>query len=279
MRLYSMLRCCSNDEIDSANGRWILPYLEHRDTRLYFEVHGNGPPVVLLHGVGGNHASWFYQIAGWRTEFTLILVDARGFGQSTDAELAGRSAFTDDLLAVLDELGLQRVSIVAQSMGAGTGIDFTCRFPTRVESLLIADSLVGIVLPEPLALQMIEVQKQTANLSQAERVLGKTHLVRAPAMTALYLQIAGFNRYTVKTLGGVQQAYSPQQIAATGARIGFAVGEEDVLFPARIVSEVCECIPGSALITLQGAGHSAYFETPDAFNSRVGAWLRKGTGT
>lgn len=256
-----------------------LPYLEHHDTRLYFEVHGNGPPVVLLHGVGGNHASWFYQVAGWSTEFTVILIDARGFGKSTDAELAGRSEFTNDLLAVLDELGLQCVSIVAQSMGAGTAIDFTCRFPERVTSLLIADSLVGIALPEPLASQMIEVQETTVNLSQAERVLGKTHLARAPAMTALYLQIAGFNRYTVKTLGGCQPAYTPQQIAATGVRIGFVVGEEDVLFPARIVTEVCECIAGSELITLRGAGHSAYFETPDAFNSRVGAWLRKGMET
>ncbi len=255
-----------------------MPYLDHGESRLYFEVHGSGSPVVLLHGVGGNHASWFYQVAAWRADFTVVLIDARGFGKSTDAELAGRSEFTNDLLAVLNEIGLKRVSIVAQSMGAGTGIDFTCRYPERVASLLIADSLVGIELEEPFASQMMEVREITSGLSQAQRVLGRTHLARDPAMTELYLQISGFNRYSLKLLGGSQPCYTPQQIAATGVRIGFVVGEEDVLFPARIVSEVCECFAGAELITLQKAGHSAYFETPDAFNSRVGAWLRKGIG-
>ncbi|MCE4061333.1 alpha/beta hydrolase [Pandoraea sputorum] len=254
-----------------------MPYLNHHDSWLYYEVHGNGPPVVLLHGVGGNHASWFHQVAAWRSEFTVVLIDARGFGKSTDAEVSGRSEFTNDLVAVLDELDLQRVSFVAQSMGAGTAIDFTCRFPERVSSLLIVDSLVGIQLPQPIASQMSEVQQAAGGLSQAQRVLGKSYLSRSPAMTELYLQIAGFNTYTVKTLSGVQTSYSPQQIVASGARIGFVVGDEDVLFPASIVSDVCKHFPQAELITLHGAGHSAYFEVPDAFNARVGAWLRKDT--
>jgi 3-oxoadipate enol-lactonase len=251
-----------------------LPYLDHHESRLYYEVHGSGSPVVLLHGVGGNHASWFYQVAAWRAHFQVILVDARGFGKSTDAELAGRTEFTNDLLAILNALDLHRVSFVAQSMGAGTAIDFACRYPDRVASLLIADSLVGITLPESVASEMAKVQSATRDLSQAERVLGRTHLANSPAMTQLYLQIAGFNRYTFKTLVGVQPSYTPEQIAATGVRIGFLVGEEDVLFPAKIVSDVCKRFIGSELITLASAGHSAYFEAPDAFNTRVAGWLR-----
>lgn len=250
-----------------------MPYLNIDDSLLYYEVHGAGAPVVLLHGVGGNHASWFYQIDAWSKRYRLITVDARGFGNSIDADGKGRTEFTNDLVKLLDHLAIDRAIIVAQSMGGGTAVDFTCRYPSRVASLVLADTLVWLDPTEAMVGPYREVLAQTASLTQSERVLGKTFRETEPALSGLYLQIASFNRYTFKTLVGEQKRYQPSAIAATGVPTCFVVGEEDVLFPPHLIAQAADDVPGSTFVTLPKAGHSAYFETPELFNEQVGAWL------
>ncbi|VCU71078.1 AB hydrolase superfamily protein YdjP [Pigmentiphaga humi] len=256
-----------------------MPYLPRQDSVLYYEVHGHGAPVVLLHGVGGNHASWFYQIEAWSRNFQLIAVDARGFGNSSDVEGAGRSAFTDDLAHLLDELGLARTALVAQSMGGGTAADFACRHPSRVSALVLADTLTWLAPPPDLAGALAEARRAAAGLSQSERVLGATFRRTRPALSELYLQIASFNRYTFKTLAGEQARHAPDELAATGIPICFVAGEEDVLFPPALIAQTCRAVRGSNLICVPQAGHSAYFEAPEAFNREVGDWLRAHIGS
>ncbi|CAG9243237.1 Pimeloyl-ACP methyl ester carboxylesterase [Paraburkholderia unamae] len=250
-----------------------MPYLSIDNSRIYYESHGQGVPLVLLHGVGGNHASWFHQIEAWSRRYRLIAPDARGFGNSTDTEGLGRSAFTSDLEALLDHLELNRVAIIAQSMGGGTAVDFTCRHPERVAALVLADTLVWLEPAETMAAPFKKVQENTAALSQSERVLGETFRRAEPALSELYLRIASFNHYTFKTLTGEQQRYRPDAIAQSGVPACFVVGSEDVLFPPQLMRQAWERVPGAQWIELPRAGHSAYFETPAAFNRNVGTWL------
>jgi len=250
-----------------------MPYVTHNGCDLYYESHGSGPTVVLLHGVGGNHASWFYQIAAWSTKFNLITVDARGFGNSSDTCSRGRSSFTDDLTYLLDELGIERFLLVAQSMGGGTAVDFTCRYPSRVAALVLADSLVWLEAPESMAQAYQKVLDQTRSLSQSERVLGATFRDAQPALSQLYLQIASFNHYVFQTLVGEQARYTPSAIAETGVPTLFVAGEEDILFPPQLIELAHQLVPGSHYECIPDAGHSAYFERPDHFNQVVGNWL------
>lgn len=250
-----------------------MPYLNRGESRLYHEIHGEGPDVVLLHGVGGNHASWFHQFHAWRTRFRMIAIDARGFGNSTDAEGSGRSAFVDDLLHVLDALGVARAHLVAQSMGGGTAALFACRHPARVASLTLADTLVGVELPAAIAERMAEVTKAGLALTQIQRVLGPTFQKAQPAMAELYLALASFNSVDIRTVPGSFDRYTPQMLAQTGVRTLYVVGSEDVLFPPFAVHAVHRAVAGSAYAELSPAGHSAYFEQPDRFNALVGQWI------
>ncbi|MDB6001850.1 MAG: alpha/beta hydrolase [Rhizobacter sp.] len=250
-----------------------MPYLNAGASRLYHEVHGEGPPVVLLHGVGGNHASWFHQFSALRERFTLIAIDARGFGNSEDVEGLGRSAFMSDLALVLDALELPRVSIVAQSMGGGTAASFTCQYPRRVRSLVLADTLVGIELPAAIQPFMKEVSEKGMALTQLQRVLGPTFSAREPAMSALYLALASFNSVNVRTLTGTQPKSTTAQLSASGVPILFIAGEEDVLFPPRAIQAVQAEVAGSAYAEIAQAGHSAYFENPAPFNELIADWI------
>lgn len=255
-----------------------MPYIDRGTSRLYYEIHGEGPPVVLLHGVGGNHASWFQQFPGWRERFRMIAIDARGFGNSTDDEGLGCSAFVDDLLGLLDHLDIGRVRLVAQSMGGGTALGITCLHPERIEAVVFADTLVGFELPESIREYMAEVRQSGLRLSQIDRVLGPTFVARQPAMSALYLALASFNTYNIRTLPGEHRRFSTGRLSATGVPALFIAGNEDVLFPVRAIRTVQAEVAGSRFIELSPAGHSAYFEQPDEFNRVVGDWLQQDAG-
>jgi 3-oxoadipate enol-lactonase len=250
-----------------------MPYVPAGASKLYYEEYGDGPPVVLMHGIGGNHASWFNQVPTFSKRYRTIVVDQRAFGNSTDAEGLGRSAFVDDLEILLDALGMERVCLVAQSMGGGTSAAFTCRFPERVRALVLADSLAGVELPEPHASELAKVNGQTADLSQAERVLGPIIRAEDPERTMLYLQIASFNSVRLKTVKGTMPKWSPAELAAAGTPILFFVGEDDVICPPALVRAMHDLTPGSRFVQVARAGHSAYFELPAAFNEAVLAFL------
>lgn len=249
-----------------------MPYFKVGASNLYYEEYGQGAPVVLLHGVGGNHASWFNQVPELSRHYRTIVVDQRGFGNSEDAERAGCSAFAGDLLALLQLLGLARIFLVGQSMGGMAAGSFTVRNPKRVAGLIIADSLARQALPEPYATELAELHAHNVSLSQQERVLGRK-VRKDPALSLLYAQIASFNSVTLKTVRGEFPHWDCGALAATRVPVMFLAGEEDVLFPPRLVRAAHERVPGSTFHVLPDAGHSGYFETPGAFNTLVLAQL------
>ncbi|MGH6993826.1 MAG: alpha/beta fold hydrolase [Caulobacteraceae bacterium] len=246
-----------------------MPSVSRGESRLYFEEYGEGSPVVFLHGVGGNHASWFNQVPAFSERHRVIVLDQRGFGNSPDLEGLGRSAFVDDLEVLLDHLGLERCFLVAQSMGGGTATGFTCTHPRRVAGLVLCDTLVGIKAPKALESTLEATLARTANLSQAERVLGPKTRAADRERTLLYLQIASFNSVNVRTVKGKFDLHKPEDLAATGVPILFVAGEDDVLFEASSIRAVSEATVGSRYVEIAGAGHSAYFEAPARFNSVV----------
>lgn len=256
-----------------------MPYVNAGQSKLYYEQYGEGLPVVLAHGVGGNHASWFNQIPTFAKSYRVISIDQRAFGNSTDAEGLGRSAFVDDLALLLDELKIERAALVGQSMGGGTCAAFTCRYPARVTALALCDSLAAIKLPEPYAAELTALNQSTRDLSQAERVLGKTTLATDPERTLLYLQIASFNSVTLKTVKGAPVIWSPAELGTTGVPVLYVVGEEDVICTPSLIRAAHGLTAGSAYAELPKSGHSAYFETPSAFNDVVLQFLAEHAAT
>jgi pimeloyl-ACP methyl ester carboxylesterase len=248
-----------------------MPYLGLNGFELYYDVQGEGFPVVFAHGIGGNHASWYNQIPEFAGRYRMVTFDHRGFGNSRESAAGpGRSRFVEDLAALLDHLAIEKTVLVGQSMGGGTCAGYTVRYPCRVAALVLADTLVGLKLPEELRQRMEAVAKRTEQLGQLERVLGPTFRKREPALCQLYSALASFNLLNRKTLPGrFAGDCTPDKLAASGVPILFLVGQEDALFPSDIVADVRKLVPGSRYVELAQAGHSGYFEKPAEFNTAV----------
>ena len=240
--------------------------LKTAGAEIYWQVYGQGPAVVLAHGIGGNHAIWYRQIDALARSNRVILFDHRGFGLSRDLDGRGRDAFVDDLTALLDHLGEGKVALVGQSMGAGTCVGFAHRAPERVAALAICDSLHGLVEKGEVKAIMDAARTTTATMGQIERVLGGA----APReLAALYAQIASFNAVDRHSLTGRFDARPAADLGGKGFPVLFLCGVDDPLFPVDAVRLVQAEVAGSFLVEVNDAGHSAFLEQPVQFNDTI----------
>ncbi|ALS97060.1 alpha/beta fold hydrolase [Lacimicrobium alkaliphilum] len=244
--------------------------------QLYYEVHGKGEPLVLAHGLGGNHAIWYQQVAVLAKAYQVITFDHRGFGNSTDHAGLGRSGFVDDLKALLDHLQLDKVALIGQSMGGGTAITFASQYPQRVAALMIADSLHGLKEDAQVAEIMDKARAETAQLSQLDRVLGAEFKQANPTQALLYRQISSFNQTDKTNLSGqyAAQKVAPQQLGELGFPVLFVAGQDDILFPIEAIRLVQEQVPNSFIVEFDHCGHSAFFEKPVEFNDSLLSFLQ-----
>jgi 3-oxoadipate enol-lactonase len=245
-----------------------MPTAQVNGIDLYYGDYGEGTPLVFAHGVGGNHASWYHQIAFFSRWYRVISIDHRGFGNSHDLpDGPGASSFVDDLVGLLDLLGIDKAMVVAQSMGGSTCLGFALRHPERTLALVMADTTGGIAAPGRLQQRIEEQRHLTDDLSQADRVVSKGFQETQPALTRLYLEIASFNATNRRNMRGrALTTPTREDLARLTMPTLFIVGSEDVLNPPDIIRMAHELVPGAGMVVIQDAGHSAYFERPEAFN-------------
>lgn len=241
---------------------------------LHYQSYGEGDAIVFAHGAGGNLLSWWQQIPFFSQRYRCIAFDHRGFGHSYDLpDGPGANAFVDDLRGLLDHLGIESAHLVAQSMGGRTMLGFTVAHPHRVKSLVMADTVGGMNVPEVLEQQRIWAEKQAANPSAngeiGFRAVSPLFVQRNPNLANLYLQVSRTNPPRHDPPGGMPAGPGAADLANLNVPTLFFVGEDDQLSPPSVIEAGARAIPGSRLLRVPEAGHSVYFEKPDIFNFEV----------
>lgn len=240
---------------------------------LFYEVHGDGPAVVFAHGSGGTHMSWWQQVPVLSKDYRCVTIDHRAFGYSRDtANGPGRLAFVKDLEGLLDHLKVDKVSLVAQSMGGSTALGFASAHPERVSALIMSDTIGGYSDPE--------IAKLRETLGSTRTPFAPGFAQREPALAFLYREISALTLDAAQPAASTPAAAAPpptdiQPILARKVPVLFIVGEQDVLIPPPIIEAMHKKMPGSQLVKVPGAGHSVYFEKAADYNRIVGEFLRQ----
>lgn len=145
-------------------------YVEHRGAALYFESHGSGSPVLLLHGGLTSQAVFFAQLPALARHHQVIAIDLRGQGRSSIGELPlNYPLLAEDIDAVLEALAINQARVIGWSDGGITGLMLALRYPARVHSLLAMGANFR-------ASGLTEQTKQSikAGLPASESLLSKT---------------------------------------------------------------------------------------------------------
>src|SRR5688572_6215950 len=116
-------------------------FCEIAGARLYYEVAGEGHPLLLIHGGLGSLRMWDHQAMAWSKRYRVIRYDTRGYGRTETADVA----FSDraDAAAILDHFRAPSAHVVGQSRGAMIALDFSIERPERVDSLVVVAGGIG----------------------------------------------------------------------------------------------------------------------------------------
>ena len=260
-----------------------MPKAPINGIELYYESHGDdsAPAIVFAHGRGGNHMSWWQQVAAFSGEFRCITFDHRGWGASIAQHGTPlRENFIDDLTSLLDYLKIDKTFLVAQSMGGFSCLGFALAHPERTLGLVLGDTTGGVATEGTLA-----ALKNTNPAPEGPaRSLSASFIQDNQALTFLYQQVQGLNppRGEDGVISGFRREDGPQIEDFAGWQIPtlLIVGKEDSIFPPEVIAEVQKVIPGSWMEIVPGAAHSAHFEQAAVFNgylSELFASVRSGT--
>jgi pimeloyl-ACP methyl ester carboxylesterase len=263
-----------------------LPFCEANGIKIYYEIHGEGEPVIFGNGVFSNTLGWVNQHPVFSKEYQVILYDMRGQGQSEKPDSPySFDIHVEDQKALLDELDIAQVHHVGISYGAELGLVFALKYPEMLKSLVASSavSFIGPLLREmcelwryacvredselfyhatvPLNFGETFIREQSAILEQAKSRYAQ---LEYPALVRLLDSFLGLN-----ITDRLSEIKIPTYVIAAA---------NDILKPAYPYSKVIhDSLPNSEMTIIKDSGHAVTFEQPDEFNSIVLGFLRKVT--
>lgn len=240
---------------------------------------------VLLHAfpIGAN--LWEPQMraipAGWR----LITPDLRGFGGSTDTDsisALSMADFADDIVDLLEELGIPRAVIGGCSLGGYVALALYSTRPDLFEGLVIANSRAGADSPEARAnrrnmLALVDREGPSGVAREMmPKLIGKTSKESNPSVEATIRRLIK-QQSPIAIRGAIHRMMhrpdSTPLLAQVSVPTLVITGEEDEMIPVDESRRMASAIPGAKLVVIPGAGHLANMEQPDAFNNALNTFL------
>ena len=249
-----------------------MPLLRREGVALYYEVHGEGPPLLLTHGYSATGQMWEGQIAALSRTHQLILWDMRGHGRSdypTDPAEYSESATVDDMAAILDAVGAPRAVVGGLSLGGYMSLAFYLRYPERVAALLIIDTGPGFKKDAARA-QWNETALATARDFE-QRGLARLQQATPEMRTSTHRDAHGL---ALAARGMLTQRDDRviSHLPAISVPALVVVGADDTPFLAA-ADYMANKIPNAKQVVIPQAGHAVNIDQPAAFNVAVSDFL------
>ncbi|PTM57139.1 alpha/beta fold hydrolase [Phreatobacter oligotrophus] len=251
---------------------------------IHYETGGEGPAVVFAHGLGGNHLSWWQSAPVFAERHRVVAFSHRGFWPSTVASgVPDPQLYAGDVVALLDQLGIDKAVIVGQSMGGWTCAETALAAPDRVAGLVMACTSgsfdydhfgdEGVAAWRKAAPAAIDALAKRG----IHRAAGARMAEEQPGLHALYQAVdrlsLGLDKVEIGNRIRAMRTRRPEDAARITCPVLFVSGEEDLLICPRGVELVAGTFPKGRFVRVPVSGHSVYFERAAIFNALVDGFL------
>jgi pimeloyl-ACP methyl ester carboxylesterase len=265
-----------------------MPFCNTGDIGLYYEVHGDGFPLLFISGLAGGSWSWYGQVPFFKNHYRCVIFDNRGAGLS--GKPAGPYTMTqiaEDALCLLDCLNIEKAHVFALSMGGMIALELARLAPQRLGAMLLGCTHAGGPTRLSPSQETIETLLNNSGLSRLEILWKNIPLFFSTKFRMNHWQT--IEEYCTKQLDSPSQpghALNGQLMAIRGFNCTGALmeirnpalivtGTEDILIPAPNSSFLAENLSDSELIEIPGAGHALHVECRDFLNDTAHGFYQK----
>lgn len=264
-----------------------MPKARVGDINMYYEVHGAGEPLVLIHGLGLDSSSWMPQIMAFSKKFKVVIFDNRGVGRTDAPKYAYSTAMmADDTVALLDAIGIGKAHILGLSLGGLISQEIAIRYPERLKSLILATTAATL---SPLATHIIKVWQIIIEMeADPETVMRERFLwVFTDKFFENYEQVTSLIKmfmnhpYPQPVHGFAGQAAacirhdSLNRLGKITVPTLVLVGREDIFIPVKLSEVLAANISSAEMLILDNGGHGFSFEISGRFNQAVMDFLAR----
>ncbi|MGE5289872.1 MAG: alpha/beta fold hydrolase [Micromonosporaceae bacterium] len=268
-----------------------MPTVHVNGIDIYYEVQGEGEPIVLIPYLAADQACYAFQVEEYAKHFTCFTVDLRGAGRSGKPDgTYTTELFADDVAAFMQEAGVERAHVTGLSLGAATGMWLAAKYPARVRSLSLhsawpsTDPFLRVVVEgwrimaqalgsvTDMVIKGIFPWCFTPDLyaSRPEYVDSLADFVRSRPMPP----VDAFLRQSDAVLSHDARA----ELGSIQAPTLITFGRSDMVTSTRFAEPLKGAIRDSELVVFEGCAHAPIYEDVAGFNGRTLAFLQRHSG-
>lgn len=257
-----------------------MPFLRIGDVELYYEVEGQGEPLVLIHGLGSSTRDWEYQVPFFARDYRVLAVDVRGHGRSDKPRGPySMPMFARDVAGLLEGIEAAPAHVVGISMGGMIAFQLAVDRPELVRSLVVVNSMPDMVvrtLAQRLAVWQRMIIAPLLGMKKMAEVLGGRLF---PKLEQGELRAEFVKRWEENDPRAYREALKAITGWSVGDRLGgigcpvlVVSGDEDYT-PVEAKAAYVNRLPRARLVVIADSRHGTPVDQPEAFNEAVAAFL------
>lgn len=264
-----------------------MPTINFGDADFYYEIHGDGEPLILIPGLGTGLWLWFKQVPTFAESFRTIIFDPPGVGRSAPSAVPFTTRSMAATVAKLfDVLGIERAHVLGASLGGFVAQEFALAYPRKTGSLLLCCTSAGGARHVPTHASVMEDYAANFKLNADERIRRNLLLSFAPHHVSehaeevervLAMRLTNFvpDEVYLSQVRAGQTHDAEGRVSQITAPTLVITGDSDRIVPLENSINLAAAIPRATLEVIPGGSHMFFIERAAAFNTAVVEFIKR----